>query len=108
MEKVSHSVSIAKVIAPNLMLRGIADAFFDKLEKMAAKRIVVDFAGVESISRSFAHQYLGRKRGSSKAITEVNLSTDISRMLELVKHSSSYSAPKLALPKIDQAKVITV
>ena len=98
---------MTEAIAPNLMLRGVADAFFDRLERERVEHFVLDFTDIESISRSFAHQYLARKKSSSKTITEVNVPDNISRMFELVERSSS-NKPRLMLPKISRSEVITI
>ena len=107
MRKASRTIHMFEAIAPNLMLRGVADAFFDRLEKMDEENLMLDFTGVESISRSFAHQYMIRKKVSTKAITEVHMPSDVTRMLELVERSSS-NRPRIMLPKISQRKVVTI
>jgi hypothetical protein len=86
------TVSIAHEIAPNLMLRAIADRFFDKLEQIPAANITLDFTGVESVSRSFAHQYVLRRNKTRKHIEEVNIDTNISRMLKLVEQQIATGA----------------
>ena len=98
---------MVEAIAPNLMLQGVADVIFVRPEKMDEENLMLDFTGVESISRSFAHQYMIRKKVSTKAVTEVHLPSDLSRMLELVERSSS-DKPRIVLPKISQTKVVTI
>ncbi|MBI2184597.1 MAG: DUF4325 domain-containing protein [Thaumarchaeota archaeon] len=99
---------MADAIAPNLMLRGVADAFLDRLEKTDSKVIVLDFDGVQSISRSFAHQYTVRKKKTSKEIKETNLPENVSKMLEIVERSLPSSKPRPLLSSLKDAKVITV
>jgi len=106
MKRESKAIRMADAIAPNLMLRGIADAFFDRLERARVEHFVLDFADIESISRSFAHQYMTRKKASNKRIKEVNVPENIRRMLELVGQVAD--RPRLLLPKISQSEVITV
>ena len=83
--KLSVSVSIQKVLSPDLALRVLADRFFDYVEALAVNDIVVDFAGVASISRSFAHQYILRKARTQKNITEVNVPAPVQRMFQIVQ-----------------------
>lgn len=85
MDMRSPVVKVEAEIAPYLMLRGVADAFFDKLEAKSAESITLDFRNVHSISRSFAHQYLLRKEASRKQIIEINVEKNVAKMLELVK-----------------------
>lgn len=75
---------MADEIAPDLMLRGIANLFFDRLERKRMQSLVLDFDGVRSISRSFAHQYVLRKRKTEKSIREINVSPEVAKMLQLV------------------------
>jgi STAS-like domain of unknown function (DUF4325) len=81
----SRVVFVAREIAPNLMLGAISDRFFDKLERIQAENITLDFTGVTSVSRSFAHQYVSRRNKTRKHIKEVNMNANISRMLRLVE-----------------------
>jgi hypothetical protein len=98
------AIQISRAISPDLMFRGVADTFFDELEQNEVKKVVLDFAGVKSISRSFAHQYIVRRRSSRKEITETNVSRDVSRMLELAKNTSG---PKLALPPMQKQEPLS-
>ena len=99
--KSNVTVKVAEEIAPNLMLRGVADAFFDKLEKKSANYVIIDFKGAKSISRSFAHQYLVRKSRSKKMINEANMNDDIRRMFYIVTRQSE-AFPHTKLPPLKQ------
>jgi len=90
------------------MLRGVADSFFDELERIKEDSIVVDFEGVRSISRSFAHQYVLRKRTSTKKIVEANVPENVSKMLRIIEISSATSKPKHIMIDPDHVKVITI
>jgi len=78
-------VSIRKALSPDLAFRMAADSFFDMLEALKSTEIVVDFDEVESISRSFAHQYVLRKKRSIKKISEINVPLHVKKMFEIVK-----------------------
>lgn len=103
----TQTIRVKEEISPDLMLRGVADAFFDKLESIKADSLVLDFAGVESISRSFAHQYILRKRTSTKTINEINVPENVSKMLALVRRSSPRGKSRSLLADIDK-EVITI
>lgn len=75
-----YEVSIASAISQDLALRDIAGGFFNDLERRREDRIVVDFSGVKTISRSFAHEYQTRKKCSSKAVIEVNVPDNVGKM----------------------------
>lgn len=48
----------------------------------------MDFSEIKSISRSFAHQYLIRKRASKKKITEINIPSSVAKMFSIVDSST--------------------
>jgi len=79
-------ISIKNALSTSdLALRTFADNFFDFVEAIDSKIIAIDFSGISSISRSFAHQYITRKEDSSKKITEINVPLNVEKMLEIVK-----------------------
>lgn len=98
---------VADEISPNLMFRGIADAFFDRIEQLQSHDIILDFEHVESISRSFAHQYIQRRTASSKHVEEINLGTNISRMIRLVERQVETKSHFVS-PTMKQSRVIVV
>lgn len=76
-------------ISTNLAFRGSADDFFDYVNSLDESKIVIDFSGIESISRSFVHQYTINKLRSNKQITDINIPVNIKPMFELVKRQRS-------------------
>ena len=102
----SKIMRVSEAIAPDLMFRGVADAFFDELERLESKTITLDFAAVKSVSRSFAHQYAIRKKASKKEIKEINVSKEMMRMFELVNRSQKSS--RMTLPRVSKVQVIRV
>jgi hypothetical protein len=83
------SIRIKDVISLDLALRDSANSFFNLIERNNFADVVqIDFSGVSSISRSFAHQYLQRKNESKKIIKEINLSESIARMFDVVRNSN--------------------
>lgn len=95
---------IAEVVSSDLAMRRSADTFFDHLEKMRSEELVVDFSGVRSISRSFAHEYLLRKRTSRKRIIEQNVPADVSKMMAIIRNAS----PRKSLFSPDSVRMVEV
>ena len=67
----------------NLALRFWADDLFNSLEKLQETKLVLDFSGIEFMSRSFANEYLKLKKLSYKQITEKNMGENLKQMLKL-------------------------
>lgn len=103
-----QTVRMAEAISPDLMFRGIANSFFNRLERTKADCFMLDFTDIRSISRSFAHQYILRKKASRKKITEVNMPNNVFKMLNIVERSCSANASKFERTDLSQIKVITV
>ena len=76
---------MVEVIGPDLVSRNSCNEMFDDIETKKDESIFIDFAGVSSISRSFAHQYILRKHQSVKDITELNIQVDIKNMMSFVQ-----------------------
>ena len=72
-------------VSNNLALRQSADDLFDFMNRLTESKIIIDFTGIESITRSFAHQYILNKAESKKEILECNIPHEIKPMFELVK-----------------------
>jgi len=79
--------ALKEMLSPDLALRDTADQLFDTTEESPAKRIVMDFSKVRSVTRSFAHQYSLRKKASSKAIVEKAMPVNIRRMFSAVRRT---------------------
>ena len=75
----------------NLALRNNADILFDSIEKSKEKKVVLDFKDIQFMSRSFAQQYLLRKKRCDKEIKEINIKEDVANMFEIVKNQKTKS-----------------
>lgn len=95
------TIFIVKELSPSLFRRDSADKFFDSLEKISIKRIVIDFSGVESITRSFAHQFIIRQNKSKKTVKLENVPINVSKMFTIAK------SPSLTTKAVDWTKAIT-
>jgi len=87
----SKVIRVKDAISADLALRNNADSFFDDIENSRYDEIVIDFAEVKSISRSFAHQYQIRKKASKKMIRETHVPEHVAKMFRVINSSSSKS-----------------
>lgn len=69
----------------NLVFRHSADDLFEYINSLSTQKIVIDFTGIKSITRSFAHQYIVNKTKSEKQIAEREIPLAIKPMFELVE-----------------------
>jgi len=95
----SNKILIKEKISENLSLRDFARTFFIQLNKSTYDSLIIDFKGVNFMSRSFAQEYLDRKTESEKQIKEINMLSDIEKMFEVVK------APRERKPFFDFNKL---
>jgi STAS-like domain of unknown function (DUF4325) len=82
-----RAIQIRKEASSDLALRNIADSFFDKVETMPEQKIQIDFSNVFSITRSFAHQYILRRKKSQKIITEINVPENVEKMFRILDNT---------------------
>jgi len=80
-------ISIVDEISPDLLLRDLATSFMNTIESQECKAVMIDFLGVESITRTFAHEYVCRRDRSPLDIQEVNVPSFVSRMFSIVHDS---------------------
>lgn len=86
-------IDIADEIASNLIVRAAAVDLFEQIEKISETEVILDFKSVTFLNRSFAHEYLTQKNKSIKTISEIHLSEDAKRMMDVVfkVHSDEFS-----------------
>lgn len=102
--KYEPTIKIAEKLSADLALRNVADSFFNWLESLPDDTLVIDFSGVRSISRSFAHKYVQRKKASHKTINEINVPDNVLKMLRIVESP----AHKADILNLDSIQVLTV
>ena len=76
----------------HLLLRSAASSLFEDAAFQSG-RVVVDFEGIEFISRSFAQEYLACKSRHRHDVTEANMSEDVERMLRAAGSSKPRAPP---------------
>ena len=80
--KFSNEVRVIDIINMCTM-RSNADILMDFVHKSKKSTIVIDFYKIDSVSRSFAQQYVARKKLSAKNISERNINSSVKRMFVL-------------------------
>lgn len=83
----SQKIDMAKEISQKLGFRDSASEFFNLLNTMPADNIEIDFKDVKFMSRSFAHEYLQRKKELDKRVIELNKPDDVDSMFKVVIES---------------------
>ncbi|MHB1470923.1 MAG: hypothetical protein ACYCSA_08170 [Thermoplasmataceae archaeon] len=68
----------------DLTLRQWAVDLFVKLSEMNSADIDLDFKGIDFMGRSFASEYIKRKKTFNTAIREINMNTQVKEILRLV------------------------
>jgi hypothetical protein len=84
-------------LSSNLAFRDSANRLFEHIDSLNKASIVVDFSGVESITRSFAHQYILNKNRSNKQIVERGVPSEIKPVFDLVERQRQDRAAANAL-----------
>ncbi len=79
------SIQLNESISPNLILREYADELFNSLNHIKDNSIIIDFAGIQSMSRSFAQEFVYRLKKSENIITIVNEPENVKKMFDVVK-----------------------
>ncbi len=74
-------------VSEDLSLRNMASGIFKANEFQDAKEVLIDFTGIKSISRSFAHEYLQCKSKQQCQVFDVNVSSNIKKMFEVVENT---------------------
>ncbi|MBE0518910.1 MAG: DUF4325 domain-containing protein [Thermoplasmata archaeon] len=100
----AREVRLVDILSPNLLLRCNARELFFSFERFSDEEIIVDFSGIRTITRSFAHEYSQRKNRSSRTIVERSLPENIRKMLLVVRSTSKRNA----LSEIDATPVVTL
>ena len=92
-KKNTTSINIAEIIAPIISSRDIINCLEKFIKKASTNNVALDFADVQFISRSAAHQMLifkenlANKSVNKKIISFINASDNVADMLRLVAAS---------------------
>lgn len=83
---ITKTVLLKSLLAPVIATRQAVEEIVKQIPKKSTK-VVIDFKGVEFISRSFAHEF-HRFQEKNPAIKVENQSEDVRRMFEVVLESN--------------------
>ena len=78
-------IVVKDFISADLALRSSADRLFQFISSSPGSQVMIDFKGIRSITRSFAHQYFLRMKECFKTITEINMPDNVRKMFDVVK-----------------------
>jgi len=94
--KKTEIIIYKSINSSNLGMRSSAKQFFNELNNIFDKEVVINFENVDFMSRSFAQEYIQQKKRTSKVIKEINIPKDVGRMLDVVRNSSKPKSSILA------------
>lgn len=97
--KTNTPINVASIVAPVLASRDVISTLKQVILETANKQVELDFAQVEFVSRSAAHELLLLKESlaaqdNKKAIEFMNANDEVARMLRTV--ASNRAVPKAA------------
>lgn len=84
---ISTDIQTYVIDSNNLMFREFAEKLIESIEKFKSTTVYIDFIHVNTVSRSFAHQYLKSRNASKKNIKEINVNLNVKKMFNLVGDS---------------------
>ena len=82
----ARKILLSQEFGNNIFTRNTISAFFEKINSQKEAEIVLDFKGVDFISRSCADEYLKQKEKSSKKVVEANMSKEVCLMFNAVQN----------------------
>lgn len=94
----------------SLITRKSASIIFDEISKIQEDNIILDFHGIKYTSRSFLNELISKDSKFhllNKNVDYVNMSSDISKLYNLVKNSSGLKS-SVTYPSLAKAKTITI
>ena len=87
-----RTVMMTEVAPKNLALRHTAAHMFEHAAFRDGE-VELDFAGIESMGRAFAQEYLQLKFSHPRKVTEVNVPDGVRKMLDIVQNAK----PKIGI-----------
>ena len=80
-----ETISIKEKINSSLELNSAATEFLEEVDKINDNNIIIDFEGVNFVSRSFAQSYFSKKNSMSKHIDEININGEVKMLMDVVR-----------------------
>jgi hypothetical protein len=81
------TLSLKDKVSEDLSLRNMVSNIFKTAEFQKDEDVMIDFTGIKSISRSFAHEYLQHKEKQNRNVFEINMPSNIKKMFEIVENT---------------------
>lgn len=78
-------IKLKNEINTSLDFNQSATELFNKINQIEELDFVMDFEGIVFISMSFAQAYYASKKRSLKNVSEINLSNEVSPMMEMIE-----------------------
>lgn len=85
MTLLNNQIVIKDILSENLAIRNTADYLFKKINTQKSEKVILDFKGIKSISRSFAQEYLQNKNTVSKIVCEKNMPKNIKEIFSAIE-----------------------
>ena len=76
-------INIRRKVGKNLAFRQEANDLFNYIENKFRCKVILDFKSVESVSNTFAKQYVLRKLFSIVEIKEINMPKNVKEMISI-------------------------
>jgi len=80
-------ISILESLGENIFTRITMKDFLSHISKIKENKVILDFKKVKFISRSCADEFIKFLDITKKDIESINMSSDVSMMLKVVKNS---------------------
>ncbi|MEK7167483.1 MAG: STAS domain-containing protein [Patescibacteria group bacterium] len=105
------TINIAYRIAPIISSRDVVDNLENDISKLKTEMVCLDFAEVDFISRSAAHEFLSLKEKlkrrllKKKEVVFINTNDDVKKMLRIV--AANGAVPERSKPMFE-AKAVSI
>jgi hypothetical protein len=76
-------IILSKEIGQDLGSRQMIERLFENIDPDTTK-VIMNFDGMEFMSRTFAQEYLNQRHHASFEVTEKNMPPDIEKMFEMI------------------------
>ncbi len=100
----AKKILLSQELGNNILTRKTISAFFERINSQKEAEIVLDFSGVDFISRSCADEYLKQKEDSNKKIVERNISKEVCSMFTAVQNQYAKEGIKISFVSCSNPK----
>ena len=104
----ARKILLSQKFGNNIFTRNTISAFFERVNSQKEAEIVLDFKGVEFISRSCADEYLKQKEKSKKKVVEANMSKEVCSMFNAVQNQYEKQGIEISFVSCSPAREVIV